>query len=254
MPRPPDTQVLIAYLKAGGNIYLAGGTDSAHPKEEAEQWNPLLNACGLRFETVHNNIVGKPRVNPEHQISTNHPIFNGVQRLWQDNGNSISKLTSSDPNAAILVRTIGTSGAWEGLYAICSSAVKTEPWVVNDLVTLQEPAKIISSEPANVGGISEFVTIRAKFKIKDSGAYSIFNPSFKVVELKSVNPLTYHVLYNADGGPIIARPENEVILTPNVGDGILSPDGEVLIVDFKIGLFEKKPFTFFVDLLGVSSF
>ena len=109
---PPDTQVLIDYVKAGGNVYLAGGTDPDLPQAEADQWNSFLNACGLKFEAPLNNVVGTLRFN------SGHPIFAGVQRLFQRDGNSIREVVPSDPNgnAAILVQ----SRQGEGLYAVCS--------------------------------------------------------------------------------------------------------------------------------------
>ncbi len=107
---PPDTQLLIDYVEAGGNVYLAGGTDPGGPASEAAQWNPFLNACGLEFEPSQNNIDGTL------VFTSSHTIFAGVQRLFQRDGNSINRLNPSDPGAAILVQ----SEAGEGLYAVCS--------------------------------------------------------------------------------------------------------------------------------------
>jgi hypothetical protein len=113
---PPDNDVLIDYVMAGGNIYLAGGTDWPNSQAEADQWNPFLNACGLEFEAPLNDVDGTL------VFDSSHPIFTGVQRLFQRDGNSIRKLSPSDPNAAILVR----SEQGEGLYAVCSIGAPIE--------------------------------------------------------------------------------------------------------------------------------
>jgi N-acetylmuramoyl-L-alanine amidase len=113
---PPDTQVLIDYVKAGGNVYLASGTDPDNPASEAAQWNPFLHACGLDFVPTLNDVDGILKSN------SSHPIFASVQRLLQRDGNSIRKLDPSDPNAAILVQ----SQQGEGLYAVCSIGAPVE--------------------------------------------------------------------------------------------------------------------------------
>jgi hypothetical protein len=109
---PPETQVLVDYVRAGGHVYLAGGTDPDGSQAEAAQWNPFLNACGLEFESPQNDVDGTLRL----ADPSSHPIFAAVQRLYQRDGNSISKLDPADPNAAILVESEGG----EGLYAVCS--------------------------------------------------------------------------------------------------------------------------------------
>ena len=117
---PPDNQVLIDYVKAGGNVYLAGGTDSSDPAGEANQWNRFLRACGLDFAPVsyQNGLDGTLQlVSP-----SSHPIFDGVQRLYQRNGSFIRKRYVWDPNAAILVR----SDQGIGLYAVCSIGAPVE--------------------------------------------------------------------------------------------------------------------------------
>lgn len=111
---PPNPQLLIEYVQAGGNIYLAGGTSIATAQIEADQWNPLLNACGLEFESPLNNING---VIP---IDSNHPLFHGVQELFQLAGHSINKIDPANPRADVLIEYAG-----EGLYATCQLIPKT---------------------------------------------------------------------------------------------------------------------------------
>src|SRR5439155_25043110 len=45
-----DTSVLIEYVRAGGSVYLAGGTAWFGIYAEAGRWNPFLNAFGLNFD------------------------------------------------------------------------------------------------------------------------------------------------------------------------------------------------------------
>jgi len=140
---PPNTQVLIDYVKAGGNVYLAGGTDPFDvdgrpsdplaPAREAAQWNPFLNACGLEFALILNDVDGILKFN------SSHPIFNnGVQRLFQRDGHSIRKLDPADPSAAILVR----SQQGEGLYAVCTIGAPVEgaPTAIDLLSFTAQPA------------------------------------------------------------------------------------------------------------------
>ena len=66
------------------------------------------------------------------------------------------------------------------------------------------------------------------------------NPFFEVIELTGGN-----VLMNADGGP----GGTGATLSPDVGDGILSP-GEPTTVAFVIGLETRAVFRFFVSVKG----
>ena len=104
-------ELLNGYVKAGGHVYIAGGTELFQAAEEAARWNPFLNACGLAFEPDHNNIVGAV------PITSTDPLFTGVHNLYQNNGNSIAKVDPLDPQPGILVTYQG-----EGLYAACSLA------------------------------------------------------------------------------------------------------------------------------------
>jgi PEP-CTERM motif len=103
----PNTAVLIAYVNAGGNVYLAGGTGYGGALVEAATWNPFLNAFGLGFEPVYNNVCC------DIAISSSHPIFAGVDQLYQNNGNSIVDLDLGDSRNQVLI----TSNAG-GLYAV----------------------------------------------------------------------------------------------------------------------------------------
>ncbi len=110
-----DNQVLIDYVKAGGNVYLAAGTGSGGPQQEADSWNTFLNAFGLKLLGVYNGISGNQAVNSEH------PIFAGVKAIYQANGNSIVDLdAASQTNQIILTHPTG-----QGLIAAFAGSEKT---------------------------------------------------------------------------------------------------------------------------------
>lgn len=116
-----DTSVLIDYVNAGGNVYLAGGTgDFGGAAGEAAFWNPLLNAFGLGFGPAYNGIIG---VIP---ISSAHPIFNGpggvVTGLYENNGNDSLDINVADARGQVLISLGGRD-----LYAVFDSAVIPVP-------------------------------------------------------------------------------------------------------------------------------
>lgn len=112
-----DNSVLIDYVNAGGNVYLAGGTARlGSAAAEAAAWNTFLNNFGLGFDAPYNNVMGSIAV------SSGHPIFNGVDSLYQNNGNNTLDLFALDPNNEVLVSLNGN-----GLYAIYESAAAQVP-------------------------------------------------------------------------------------------------------------------------------
>ena len=54
------TNQLIAYVQAGGNVFVSLGSalNNDTGVNEATAWNPFLNAFGLRILPVYNNLVG----------------------------------------------------------------------------------------------------------------------------------------------------------------------------------------------------
>lgn len=116
-----DNQVLIDYVNAGGNVYLAGGTASITVQTpggpvggaagEALAWNTFLGAFDMEFESSYNGIGGNVNV-----TGSGHPIFNGVTQLYQNNGSSIINVTG--PNAQVLI-----SQGQDGLYAIYDGTI-----------------------------------------------------------------------------------------------------------------------------------
>ncbi len=98
---------LISYVQNGGCVYVCAGTGVGGAANEANAWNPFLNAFGLAFQPAYNGIGGNI------SISSSHPIFVGVNQLYQNNGNSIVDLNPSDPANEVLV-TFNN----QGLYAV----------------------------------------------------------------------------------------------------------------------------------------
>jgi hypothetical protein len=68
----------------------------------------------------------------------------------------------------------------------------------------------------------------------------IGTPFFEVTELSGGN-----LLNNADGG----RGGVGAVMTPQVGDGVLSP-GESMTVTFVVGLTSRNPFRFVLNVRG----
>lgn len=97
-----DNTVLINYVNAGGNVYVMGGTGGGGDFN----WNTFLNTFGLNFASSYNGINGSMA------IASPHPIFAGVDSLWQQNGQNVS-LSGSIPGAQILVDYNGN-----GLYGV----------------------------------------------------------------------------------------------------------------------------------------
>jgi hypothetical protein len=107
--------------------------------------------------------------------------------------------------------------------------------IVSNLVALTS-LSTAPFEPDPTGGL----TVRASFI--NVSSTPIHMPTFVVTELSNGN-----VLFNS--APFYG--EVDSVLSPFVGsDRVLSP-GESFDVEFDILFLEKKPFTFFVDLLGV---
>lgn len=106
-----DNQVLINYVNAGGTVILEGGTGWGGAAAEAAQWNTFLNAFGLGFGTSYNGVGGNIAIN------NSHVLFQGINTLYQDNGNDALDINVSDPNAKVLVSQSG-----HGLYAVYEQA------------------------------------------------------------------------------------------------------------------------------------
>jgi hypothetical protein len=111
-----DNNALIQYVNGGGNVFLEGGTGIGGAAAEAAQWNTFLNAFGLGFGSSYNGIEGNV------PISNTHPIFTGVDFLYQNNGNDTLDINAADTRGQVLVASDG-----HGLYAVYESASVPEP-------------------------------------------------------------------------------------------------------------------------------
>jgi uncharacterized membrane protein len=103
---PKDNQVLIDYVKAGGNVYLMGGTGYGGGENEAKQWKTFLNEFGLEFSPHYINIDGNLVIN------SNHPIFAGVKCLYCYIGQPILN-TNTDANHQVFETDPGLYAAFE---------------------------------------------------------------------------------------------------------------------------------------------
>jgi hypothetical protein len=154
-------------------------------------------------------------------------------------GDTVAIRASDDHVVLILVSDIDRDGLRDGLDPCPRDPLNNVPGgctrnsaaylVLDDLITLGE----VTTETRG----DEF-HITATFT-NTSGA-AIGNPFFEVTELTGGN-----LLVNADAGP----GGTGATLSPDVGDGILSP-GEPTTVTFVIDLESPEEFRFFVSVRG----
>jgi hypothetical protein len=229
---PPAPQVLIDYVKAGGNIYIASGTDPDLPQAETQQWNQVLNACGLQLNAALNNI------NQIVPINSLNPLFEGVHGLFQQNGTSISKLSSTNPGASVLVSSQG-----QGLYADCSF----DPQIVNDLVNFVALKPFKTTQPSdlcpspNFAGAFDFDAMLTG----KEGIPAIMGLKAQVTAITDGNIVENSDLEEAsrEGATITFPP------TDDFDDGVLTA-GQSVRLHFRICLQQIKPFFLTVDVLG----
>ena len=101
-----DDQVLIDYVEAGGAVYICAGAGNGTDGLN----NVFMNHFGLHFG-------GFNLVEGHLPMPSGHPIFTGVDHLYQNNGSTISDL---DPNDDAQIVAVHTNGA--GLYAVWDPA------------------------------------------------------------------------------------------------------------------------------------
>jgi hypothetical protein len=173
-------------------------------------------------------------------------VFRRTGTTWSQK----QKLTASDAqagaefgSAALGAGTlvIGASlDDHDGLQNAGAAYIFEAPVLVNLLVTLNSVTTSFDPTPVPFGPAGTF-SIEADFT--GTSSTPIIAPFFRVAQLSDGN-----LLLNADGGPGGVG----AILTPDVGaDGVLSP-GESFTTKFDIGLQKKVPFTFLVDLFGLT--
>ncbi len=105
-----DLNVMTQYVQQGGNIYLMAGTGTGGAPYEASVWNPFLQAFGLRYGSSYNGICD----NVAGTLA--HPVLAGVPSLYYCNGNSVQRLSATDPNTAIIHQLGGQGliGVYDG--------------------------------------------------------------------------------------------------------------------------------------------
>jgi YD repeat-containing protein len=103
---PADNQVLIDYVRGGGNVYLAGGTSQPGAAQEAAQWNTFLEAFGFVFQPVY-GVTGL------FPVTSSHPLLRFVDGLYYAGGNPVTELVPSNPVTTVLESHLG-----EGLLAV----------------------------------------------------------------------------------------------------------------------------------------
>jgi hypothetical protein len=108
-----DNSVLIDYVRAGGAVFIEGGTGLGGNIGEASHWNRFLEAFGLALGPRYDVSRGRG----VRKISSPSPLFRGVTDLFEDTGSPILKLDPADPHVDILVPYDG-----HGLYAIYSTS------------------------------------------------------------------------------------------------------------------------------------
>ncbi|NLF29443.1 MAG: PEP-CTERM sorting domain-containing protein [Planctomycetes bacterium] len=101
-----DIAALQQYVDGGGAVYLYAGAGSV------AMWNDFLLPYGLAYATGYNPLVGN------RPIDSDHPLFAGVDSLYDYNGNDVYDLDPADPANEILVTSQG-----RGLYAVYDSSV-----------------------------------------------------------------------------------------------------------------------------------
>jgi hypothetical protein len=104
---PADNSALIDYVRAGGNVFLEGGTalGGIDKATEAARWNTFLNAFGLNFEPQGYPWVGLVNVPRSWAL----PIFQGVDYYLYWTGHLITKLDPADPETTVFFSDQGVS-------------------------------------------------------------------------------------------------------------------------------------------------
>jgi len=208
--------------------------------------SPLGIDCTGPITSLGHNIIGDPTGCTITLQSSDHT---GDPGLGTFTGVYIPLLASSvaidaaDPTACSSMDQIGRlriDGNGDGIVVCDIGAVEFGPaeQVVNGLVTLNSLTTSTNTTPVLYGPAGTF-TITAHFT--NTSSTPIKMPVFIARQLSNGD-----LLLDADRPPgtVGAR------LTPNVGDGVLSPK-ESLTATFTIALRTRVPFTFLVDLLGV---
>jgi hypothetical protein len=112
-----DNATLVDYVRTGRSVYVVAGTGLNFPNE-AGAWNPFINTFGLRYinggstdgtDSVYNEISA---VLP---IVSEHPIFNNVNALFHNNGNTVEEISPTSASTSIILyyQSSGLIGVYE---------------------------------------------------------------------------------------------------------------------------------------------
>jgi len=101
-----NNDILIEYVRQGGNIYLALGADTS----DVTNFKTFLNAFGMSLKATTNEVEGLI------PIESTHPLFKDVHALYQNNGYDLLELSASDPHTEVLVTrdSHGLYGIFDG--------------------------------------------------------------------------------------------------------------------------------------------
>ncbi|WP_324725975.1 Ig-like domain-containing protein [Actomonas aquatica] len=95
-----DNAILIQYVEGGGSVYISAGTKwcgcDAHV--EASWYNDFLEYFGLAYSFPYNGVSGTLAVNSDH------PIFEGIETLFYQNGNPVIVIDPDDPLTSVVNR------------------------------------------------------------------------------------------------------------------------------------------------------
>jgi len=172
-----DNQVLIDYVKAGGNVYVCAGTGVGGAQQEADRWNTFLNAFGLKFAGAYNGIVGNQTVN------SSHPLFAGVKAIHQAYGNSIVDLYPASGTHEIIL----THANGEGLIAAFGRTKKPKtdaPTKVGKIVVNSDEWTLSNGGFAKAPDAATFVTNIAKWFTggRSTGKFHAYSANFGLTE------------------------------------------------------------------------
>jgi hypothetical protein len=209
------------------------------------------------------DIVG---INPGDQVGVTLTFPADLQtgfeyiKYYSNSGNWVSYPYTQIDNRTIRISlTDGGNGDGDGLrngvISDPSGITVPKPEVLNNYVTF---SPIISTyrTTADTSGClvdevpAEYVgkfSFDARLKNKNS------SPPLSDLEVKVVTLTNGNLLQNADGGPGGVGSTLTVPKKNGYSDGVLSPQ-ESVDVPFVICLKDKKPFRFFVDVLGFPDF
>ncbi|MGE0469387.1 MAG: hypothetical protein AB7L09_10130 [Nitrospira sp.] len=228
------------------------GTDSGHDKSGAFSLSADSRFVGFFSEAddiaLDTHGIGNAFV---RDLQTGTTTLLSVNRFGVEGGNHVSggAVLSADGRFATFVSSAtdlvatNINGEDENVFV----AKITSTSLVNDLVTFEPLASTYRTTSDSTGCPSGFV---GKFGFDARLTNENSSPPLSDLAVKVKTLSNGNLLQNADGGNGGAGSTLTVPKQSGYADGILSPE-ESVVVHFSICLKAKKPFTFFVDMLGM---